>query len=112
LPLPDEDGQTLTYDGRRYRLFRGRIVLDWHDRPVRFHPTGCLLCCAYRVVPKAGAAPTHPDPCPNCGWNTRQIDACRFCGRTAHLSDSEDRPVHKACLEADITRRVTGAPEP
>lgn len=103
------DRGVMTYEGRRYLLFRGRVVLDWRDRPVRFHPENCLLCCTYRVVPKPGASPKHPDPCPNCGWNTRLVDVCRFCGRTAHLTDDDRRPVHKACLEHHITRGLNGA---
>ena len=72
------------------------------------HPQGCLLCCRYRIVPTLGAAPRHPADCPSCGWCTDLVDPCRLCGRTAHFRDDDGRPVHKTCLEEEITRHLTG----
>lgn len=98
--------EIVTYDGRRYALWQGRLLLDWRHKPVLYHPQGCLLCCPIRVTKASGSRPRHPDPCGNCGFNhpgdRRRPDPCRFCRHTAHLTDTDGRPVHKTCLEDHI----------
>ncbi|MEU4828728.1 hypothetical protein AB0H37_43375 [Actinomadura sp. NPDC023710] len=94
--------QIVTRGGRRYVVHEGRLLLNWRDRPVRFHAEGCMLCCTYRVQHRAGGAPRHPgDACPRCGtgWRGTRPDPCAHCGYTAHLTDDDGRPVHKTCAE-------------
>ncbi|KAB2371122.1 hypothetical protein [Actinomadura montaniterrae] len=96
---------TVVYEGHSYRVWRGRVLLDWSHEPMRYHARGCLLCCTVRVQRRPGSPPRHPDPCDSCGFNrprTRPPDPCRYCRRTAHLTGPDGRPIHKACLEADI----------
>jgi hypothetical protein len=103
----NEPPAILTYQGTRYRLHEGRIVLNWEKpaRPVLHHWKGCLLCCEVRVARRPGAPPRHPDNCGNCGPRYRgpRPDLCQHCGKTAHFLDDHGRPTHKACLELVIT---------
>lgn len=81
----------------------GRVLLDWHARPVLHHTSGCVLCCDVR-----DDKGRHPSGCFNCGpsWNRRRPDLCRWCQRTAHFHDDDQAPAHKTCTEAQIWRRL------
>lgn len=78
-----------------------RTGLDWQQRPLLFHPSGCLLCCTVRVTNAGGGSPRHPATCSNCGpsWEHRRPDRCVHCHRTAHFRDDDGRPCHKTCAE-------------
>lgn len=101
----------VTYQGRRYLLWQGKLLLDWHDKRPLFHRQGCGLCCTYRVKGidgrmrhPGGDALSRVKDCPNCGtgWEHRRPDLCRFCRRTAHFQDDAGQPLHKTCLERAI----------
>ncbi len=95
---------TLTYQGERYRLYQGRIVLDWDKRPVLWHRLGCVLCCRIRVQGRPGSRPRRPKDCANClRYTGPRPDPCRYCRNTAHFRDDDGQPVHKACHEQAIT---------
>ncbi len=101
------------YQGQRYRLHQGRIVLDWRDRPFRHHRQGCLLCCTVRVASRPGAPLRHPADCANCGpgWRGTRPDPCQTCGKTAHHLAPNGQPTHKVCFELAVTAQVlTTAP--
>ncbi|WP_173100608.1 hypothetical protein [Actinomadura verrucosospora] len=99
-------------DRGSYRLFSGRVFLDWAHRPVLFHRQGCPLCCTVRVTGPNGGKPRHPRDCFNCGpsWERRRPDPCALCGRTAHFRDDDGRPVHKTCLKEALTQALSGGP--
>ncbi len=100
-PAADE---VLTYQGKRYRLWNGQILLDWRNRRTLRHPEGCRLCCTEHTT-HAGP-PRHPVNCANCGpaYPGPRPDLCALCRiSTAHFRDDHGRPVHKACLEQAIT---------
>ncbi|MER5322870.1 hypothetical protein [Streptosporangium roseum] len=101
------------YRGKRYRLWEGRILLDWSKRPVLHHRTGCVLCCQVRVTTGPGSPPRHPKNCTNCMTYTGpRPDPCWSCGKTAHCRDDDDRPAHKVCLEQAITAAVLAQSAP
>lgn len=86
-------------------VWQGRVMLNWRDRKPLTHRAGCLLCCTYRI--RIGGREVHPGvKCPQCGsaWDRRRPDLCRICGHTAHFLEA-GRPVHKACLETELTDR-------
>ncbi|MEV4383677.1 hypothetical protein [Streptosporangium sp. NPDC049644] len=96
----------VTYNGQRYRLYQGRILLNWHKpaRPVLHHREGCVLCCLIRVTTGPGSPPRHPTNCTNCmRWTGPRPDPCWSCGKTAHYRTDDGRPTHKTCLEIAIT---------
>ncbi|GAA3308615.1 hypothetical protein [Nonomuraea dietziae] len=96
----------VTYQGERYRLFQGRVLLNWGDPPRRFyrHHEGCVLCCTVRVRSHPGAPLRHPRNCTNClAYTGPRPDPCWSCGKTAHHRDDQGRPTHKVCLEVAIT---------
>ncbi|WP_327048950.1 hypothetical protein OG320_14335 [Microbispora sp. NBC_01189] len=105
----------VTYRGRRYRMWNGRLLLDWAKptaRPVLRHRTGCLLCCDVRVTTGPGSPPRHPPGCTNCtAYRGPRPDPCRYCGKTAHLRDDDGHPVHKVCHEQAITTAILTDPE-
>ena len=80
----------------------GRVGLDWRNQPLLFHSQGCLLCCGVR-----DDHDRHPPNCLNCGpaWDRRRPDPCRYCRHTAHFV-YDGAPVHKACVEAEVWRRL------
>lgn len=100
------------YEGRRYRLVHGRILLNWAKpaRPMIHHRTGCILCCDVRVTTAPGSPPRHPANCRNCmAYRGPRPDPCRYCGVTAHFRDDNGNPVHKVCLEQAITAAALAA---
>jgi hypothetical protein len=106
------DADIVTHQGRRYRLWQGRVLLDWAKRPMLRHRAGCVLCCDVRITGGPGSPPRHPPACSNCmTYRGPRPDPCRFCGRTAHFLDDDGRPVHKACLEQAITADLSGEPD-
>ncbi|MDP9848004.1 hypothetical protein [Streptosporangium lutulentum] len=92
------------YQGKRYRLWEGRILLDWSKRLVPHHREGCVLCCTVRVTTGPGSPLRHPKNCTNCmTYPGPRPDPCWSCGTTAHFRDDAGRPTHKVCLETNIT---------
>lgn len=87
--------EIVEYEGVRYALFNGRIILNWHGRKsgVTFHKKDCRICCTW-------SADSHLRPHPT---------PCHICGLTSHLKDDDGRPVHKTCLEDQITRKIMQA---
>lgn len=104
-------GEVVTFQGRSYLLWQGKLLLNWRDRRPLWHSEGCRLCCTFRVegIDKqlrhpGGDALSGMDDCPKCGttWDHRRPDLCHLCGRTAHFRDDAGQPVHKTCLEQAI----------
>ncbi|MFC6081675.1 hypothetical protein [Sphaerisporangium aureirubrum] len=102
----------LTYQGKRYRLYEGRIQLDWSKRPCLHHRVGCVLCCDVRVTTRPGSHPRHPKDCANClTYTGPRPDPCRHCGKTAHFRADDGRPTHKVCQEIAITTALLAETE-
>jgi hypothetical protein len=110
----DAADQILSCQGKRYRLWNGRLLLNWAKPApdVLHHRTGCVLCCDVRVTTGMGSPPRHPPSCDNCiSFTGPRPDPCRYCGMTAHVRDDDGRPVHKVCIEHAITAAILSAQE-
>ncbi|MER5320874.1 hypothetical protein [Streptosporangium roseum] len=107
------DDLIVTYRGKRYWLYEGRILLDWGKRPVLHHREGCVLCCAVRVTAGPGSPPRHPKNCTNCmTYPGPRPDPCWSCGKTAHFLSDDGRPTHKVCVEHAVTAAVLAETAP